>query len=345
MAKPFSMRDLAATAKTTTVRLALSYLAIIMGMSIGFSVVFYSASVRELSRQLPPSSLFEDEFGGQTMRPPRFDAFFEDRIAEGRQVLLRRLIALNILTVVAGGALSYFLARRTLLPIEEAMEAQAQFVSDASHELRTPLTAIQTVNEVALRRKRLRIDDAREIISHNVAEVVKLKALTDGLLRLARHENQLAAVAAVSLQDVVAEAMERVVVLAQAKSMTVDDQVTAIKVLAEPQALSQIVVILLDNAVKYAPKASTIYLTSEARSKYAYLHVRDEGPGIRTYDQRRIFDRFYRADQSRSKHIVEGHGIGLSLAKKLAEDLGGDISVASTVGTGSTFTIKLPLAS
>lgn len=343
MAEPSGwLRRFGAWLRTATVRLALSYLAIIMVMSLAFSVVFYHASARELARQLPPSSLFETEFGN--FRPPRFNAFFEDRIAEGRQALLRRLVLLNMLTLLAGGALSYYLARRTLRPIEQAMEAQSQFVSDASHELRTPLTAIQTVNEVALRRKQLTAEAAREIIEHNVAEVVKLRALTDGLLKLARNDSASVVTSAVSLQDVVSQAMEQVVPLAQAKEIAVDDQVEPVMVVAERQALQQVVVILLDNAIKYGPDGSTVFLTSQTRGRFGYLKVRDQGPGIRPYDQRRIFDRFYRADQSRSKHVVEGHGIGLSLAKQIVQSFDGDISVSSSVGTGSTFTVKLPLA-
>lgn len=334
------------TVRSTTMRLALSYLAIIMLMSIGFSVVFYNASSRELGRQLPPAIMMDDRLlredtGG---RGRRIDDFLQQRIAEGRRVLLRRLIALNLVALTAGSALSYYLARRTLKPIEDNMEAQAQFVSDASHELRTPLTAMQTMNEVALRRGKLSVSDAKDIIGKNIEEVVKLKALTDGLLKLARHDGAQIPKTAVSLQDIASEAMNRIVALAQSKDISVEDRVSGIKVFGDASGLTQIAVILLDNAVKYSPEGTTIYLTSEKKGKYGLLHIRDEGQGIRPYDLRKIFDRFYRADQSRSKQTVEGHGIGLSLAKKIAEQHDGDITAASTVGKGSTFTLKIPLA-
>jgi two-component system sensor histidine kinase CiaH len=239
--------------------------------------------------------------------------------------------------------LSYYLARRTLQPIEENMESQAQFVSDASHELRTPLTAMQTMNEVALRRSKLPEADSRDLITKNLEEVVKLRALTDGLLKLARHDDSAIQHTTISLQDIASEAMNRVIILAQPKDITVDDEIADIKVLGDSASLAQAVVILLDNAVKYSPAGTTIHLTSDRRGKLGQLHVRDEGPGIRPYDLRKIFDRFYRADQSRSRHIVEGHGIGLSLAKKIMQQHGGDITAASTVGKGSTFTLKIPL--
>jgi two-component system sensor histidine kinase CiaH len=331
--------------RTPTIRLALSYLAIIMLMSVCFSVVFYNASSQQLGRQLPPSSLFDDNpKSGERLQHPRVDAFLEQRIAEGRTILLGRLMMLNALILVVGAGLSYYLARQTLRPIEATMESQSQFVSDASHELRTPLTAMQTMNEVALRRSKLTASDTREILGQNIEEVQKLQALTDGLLKLAHQEGTTIPGTAVSLQDIASDAMNRVIELAQAKNITVSDSVGVTKVLSDRQALIQMIVILLENAIKYSQPDSTVYLTSSSKGKFGYLHVRDEGPGIRPYDQRRIFDRFYRADQSRNKQLVAGHGIGLALAKKIAGQIGADITVDSSVGNGSMFSLKVPLA-
>lgn len=239
--------------------------------------------------------------------------------------------------------LSFILARKTLRPIEASIEAQSQFVSDASHELRTPLTAMQTINEVALRRSKITVESAKVIIRQNIEEIVKLRSLTDSLLRLARNDTPDFGGSA-SLQDIASEAMTNVIQLAQKKNISVDDSVEDLAVTGNIQQLSQILVILLDNAIKYSPENTTVYLTSERKGKYAVLHVRDGGPGIRPYDLRRIFERFYRADQSRSSQRVEGHGIGLSLARKIARQFDGDILAKSTVGEGSTFTIKLPVA-
>jgi two-component system, OmpR family, sensor histidine kinase CiaH len=339
-------------AVSVTGRLAASYLLVIMGMSLGYSVVLYNASVHELQRQVPPVDVIENYRGngaledGATVRisPGVIDDFFQARLREGRRVLLHRLVVLNLLTLVAGGGLSYYLARRTLQPIEANMEAQSQFVSDASHELRTPLTTLQTSNEVALRNPRLTLSQSKELIAQNIDEVTKLQALANGLLTLARPDGGQLATAPVSLQDVANDAMNRVVKQAQARDIAIDDKVSAIIVQANRQSLAQAVVVLLDNAIKYGPSGSTIYLSADKRSKRASISVRDEGPGIRPYDVRRIFDRFYRADQSRSTQHVAGNGIGLSLAKKLVEQQGGEIRVSSTVGKGSKFTISLPTA-
>lgn len=331
--------------KTTTARLAGSYLAIIMLMSIGFSIVFYNASSHELGRQVPPPGAFGVERYDQFRGPgPRLDYFFEQRIAEGRHALLTRLIYLNTLALIAGSLVSYYLARRTLEPIEANMEAQSQFVSDASHELRTPLTALQTTNEVALRKSSVSSKEAKEIFGHNVAEVVKLRQLTDSLLKLAKNGNGGHTLAPVPLGDVVSDAMNAVVNSALEKKISIEDKVPKMSVLADKPSITQALVTILDNAVKYSPAKSTIYVSASKQGKYAILVVKDEGIGIKPEHLPHIFDRFYRADVSRNKQHNEGFGIGLALAKKIIEQHDGEIIAESKHGKGSTFILKIPLS-
>lgn len=345
-------RRIKSMARTTTTRLALSYLAIIMAMSIGFGVAFFFTSDRALHRQEPPperstsSSESIDPDDRLRLRDPIVEAYLRQRAAEGRHELLIRLIGLNAVALVLGGGLSYYLARRTLRPIEVNMEAQAQFVSDASHELRTPLTVLQTTNEVALRKPKLSETDARDLLEHNVAEVAKLQALTDGLLRLARPDKKLIRTP-VSLQTIASEAMNGLIPAAQSRHIRIEDNTPDINVFGDPAALTQALSVLLDNAIKYSPQGSTITLTGARSSRLSEVSVIDHGPGISPNDLPHIFDRFYRADQSRSHSentTADGYGIGLSLAKKIVHQMDGEIIASSTPGKGSTFTIKLPAA-
>mgnify|MGYP001351301775 CR=1 FL=1 len=331
--------------KTTTARLTLSYLVIIMIMSVGFSLVFYNTSYTALGRQIPPPNAF----GFQTRNTAfgnsqSIDEFLRERVAEGRRELAMRLVGLNILILLGGSAVSYYLARRTLKPIEENMEAQNQFVSDASHELRTPLTALQTTNEVALRKSKVSSPEAKEIFKHNVEEVTKLKLLTDSLLNLAKTDNGVTNFRLIDISDVVTDALNKVVNTALEKDITVDDNVPKIKVRGNKDSLSQAVAIILDNATKYSPHKSKVEITAQEDTKYMWISVKDEGAGIKAVHLPHIFDRFYRADSSRSKQAAEGFGIGLALAKKIIEQHNGEIIAASTPGKGSTFTIKLPLS-
>ncbi len=325
--------------RSTTARLAVSYLAIIMVLSIGFSAVFYRTGAQEIGRQLPPPSFYGDQFG----TPGIFDDFFRRRISEGRHELLVRLILLNILAVSIGAGISYYLARRTLTPIEHAMDAQARFSSDASHELRTPLTAIRTRNEVALRKPKLGLSEAKDVIKSNLEEAIKLEKLSDGLLRLSRQNGKDLPKAPVLLGEVANDAMNQFIKPAQAKNIKIEDSVPEIKVLGDTASLTQAVAVLIDNAVKYGNDGDTIHLEGYTRAGQGFLTVRDTGPGIRASDLPHIFDRFYRADHSRSRMGGDGYGLGLSIAQKIVEQHGGEISASSALGEGSAFMIKLPL--
>lgn len=330
---------------TATARLTVSYLGIIMIMSIGFSAVFYNTSLHELSRQLPPQSVFQTQGESSFIeRRTVINEFIQDRIDEGRHHLIFRLVFINLLVLIAGSAFSYWLARRTLEPIESNMEAQNQFVSDASHELRTPLTALQTTNEVALRKKKLSTQEAKKILEYNVAEVLKLKTLTDNLLRLAKHDSAPFQLQTVRLQEVATDAINQVMQAAITKNITIEDKVKNISVQGDKPNLTQAVSVLLDNAIKYSEKGSKVSLEVYARGKQVHIRVRDKGVGITKKDLPHIFDRFYRADQSRNKQQAEGYGIGLALAQKIITSHGGEITVKSTEGKGTIFTILLPLS-
>lgn len=335
---PTTKHTLADFGRSSTVRLAVSYLAIIMTMSIGFSCVFFNTSAKELNRPIPNKPLFMVGDGHRDY----LQQYFDQRADQGRQHLLGNLVLLNIGALAAGTYISYMLARRTLEPIERAMEAQSRFTSDASHELRTPLAAIQAENEVALRKTDLTLPRAKELLHSNLEEVIRLRDLSDGLLQLARSDAKELEHHAVHLAEVMTEALNRIVKLAQAKDIAVDDLVQDVVVSGDKRLLTQAVVILLDNAIKYSPEKSTIHLSVAVDAQLAVVRVRDEGPGIVAADQQRIFERFYRVDQSRTQHKTPGHGLGLSIARKIVEQHDGRISVDSVAGRGTTFIILLP---
>lgn len=327
--------------QSRTARLAASYLAIIMLMSVGFSVIFYNTSSHELQRKLPPPSIFSQADNDDQMG---YEHYVTRRISEAQGHLMLNLVLVNLMTLGVGSVVSYILARRTLEPIEQAMEAQARFASDASHELRTPLAAIQTENEVALRKDSLTLARARELLQSNVEEVKKLRELAEGLLRLAREDRHELVIKPVSLADVTTEAMNRVLKAAQAKNITITDEVQDVKALGDLPSLTQILAVLLDNAIKYSNEGQNITIKGWQKGRQAILSVTDQGKGIAASDLPHIFDRFYRADSSRSSQHESGYGLGLSIAYKIIQQHGGAITVTSAPGKGSTFVVTLPLA-
>jgi len=269
---------------------------------------------------------------------------FQQQVRTIKTDLVHRLVFLNVGSLIIASLFSLYLARRTLLPMEQAMDQQTRFSSDASHELRTPLTALRARNEVALRKSELTLAEARRVMQSSVEQAIKLEKLSEGLLKLSQSNGQALATTPVSLSQVTNEAMNRVVEQAQAKRIGIEDSTPNSMVMGDLDTLVQVVTILLDNAIKYSRRGNTIFIESDSEGRYQLLHVRDEGIGISATDLPHIFERFYRADNARTKLGEQGYGLGLSIAKKLVESNNGTLTVRSTLGKGTTFTIKLPIS-
>lgn len=232
----------------------------------------------------------------------------------------------------------------TLARLETSFEALKRFTADASHELRTPLTALHSVGEIALRGES---DPAalRETIGSMLEEAQKLHALTDTLLLLARVESGRfpGKMTQVRLDQLATEVCESIEVLASEKQQRIGLAAEgAIWVEAEAILLRQAIMNLVHNAIRYSPAGSLIQVACRDEHGKATLAVTDQGPGISKEHHERVFDRFYRIDQARSR-AEGGTGLGLALAKLSIEAFGGTIELASTPGRGSTFQIRLPL--
>ena len=327
--------------RSAVLKLTFAYLFIIMALSIAFSVTLYHISDGELNRGLrrPGEPVFRET------SYYNFDAFRETRLSEGRQNLKSNLVLLNIITFGAGFAASYLLARKTLEPIEEAMESQMRFTADASHELRTPLTAMQTEIEVALRDKNLTKEEAKELLESNLEEVEKLRRLSDGLLRLAQNSGQKLTQSKANVAESIELAVDHVSKQADAKKVTLSfaDSINA-TAKGDTGAIAEVVAILLDNAIKYSDQKTTIEVTLKSPNNHVEIRVKDQGVGIAKEDIEHIFDRFYRADSSRTKHDTGGYGLGLSIAKKIVDLHDGVIRVEKTSKKGTTFLVVLHAA-
>ena len=312
--------------------LALSYLAVIMTLSLAFSVIIYAITAVQLNRPLPP--------GEHAQQPPelverQFSRRLEQRNSETRGSVVMSLIVLNGVMLLVGYWLSMLLARRTLAPIERAMRAQVQFVSDASHELRTPLTALMTTNEVVLRKKTLDDGKARVVFQRNIDEVEKMRELTDNLLQLTQVDNQQIEKQAVDMAELVRDTIDRYQPVADKKQVVLDIQVPSVTHVVAVAAVTQILGTLIDNAIKYSPLGSTVVIRLNGQT----LSVVDQGIGIAKQDQAKIFDRFYRSDEARTRGHSSGYGLGLAIAKAMADKNGYQLSVKSEPDQGSTFSL------
>lgn len=203
---------------------------------------------------------------------------------------------------------------------------------------------MHTEIEVGLRDKKMTLADSKKLLRSNLEELGKLESLSGALLKLAKNKGDLKLdYAEVSLADIATEAYEKVASLAEKKSIQFKNRFEKIIISGEKHSLVELFVILLDNAIKYSPPKSEISVTIIRKGKSAEIKVADSGIGIKASELPYIFNRFYRADVSRSKERVDGYGLGLSIAKSIVELHGGEISATSTPGKGSEFRVKLPL--
>lgn len=323
-----------------------------MFISIFFSLNVYQQSVNELEQGISSPDIVLDRTRGiprltiqpQARQALRHDAYI--RLQDAKENVRNRLIFTNLVILIGAGVLSYYLASRTLRPIEEAHEAQSRFTADASHELRTPIAAMQSEIEVALMDPKLTLAQSKKLLRSNLEELAKLTALTTGLLKLAHNEDGALELSALDMEEVLKQAIETVAPSAEAKEITITSHITKdVALEADKDSIIDMFVTIIDNAVKYSPAKSEVAITAAADRKNAVIHIQDKGIGMKASDIEHIFDRFYRADSARSKEQGNGYGIGLSIAKQIVDAHNGSISVKSQPNKGSTFTVTLPLAS
>jgi two-component system sensor histidine kinase CiaH len=327
---------------SAALKLTTWYLAIILALSVSTSLVIYRTSSADLNHNNQRQVGYFNNF----LRPidiNNYSVLRQNQLDEDKQHLKDRLVLFNIFILVGGGVISYALARRTLEPIEEALESQKRFTGDASHELRTPLTAMQTEIEVALRDKNLSKKEATDLLRSNLEEVSKLKALSEGLLQLAS-ANTINTSQAVSAKEVVATAVSRAEKAAKFKDISLIVSGKDLTIRGNQESLVDLVSILLDNAIKYSHAGTKVSITSSKNDKTGLISVTDQGQGIEAGDLPHIFERFYRADTSRHKADTGGYGLGLAIAKRIADIHNGSIEVKSTPNKGSSFNIHIPLA-
>jgi signal transduction histidine kinase len=226
---------------------------------------------------------------------------------------------------------------------DETLAQQRRFVADASHELRTPLTSIQGYARML---DQWALDDpatAREGIAAIGREAARMSQLVDNLLLLARGDETGAVLdlGEHDLNEVVASAVAAARASADGR-LSLIEQVFPIPVVArfDRTRIQQVATILLDNAIKFAPPGGTVTISTRTTLDGVELAVADTGPGIAPEDLPHIFERFYRADQSRP---TGGAGLGLAIAQQIADRHGGTIRVQSESGRGATFVLALPV--
>jgi signal transduction histidine kinase len=341
--------------RKTRLKLTAWYLIIIMTISIFFSAVIYFGSALEFNRIiriqefrtqypnlsqriLPGGYLGPDDI----RRVPEPDP---EVIEQARLRVIESLVSINIIIFILSALAGYFLAGRTLKPIKDMIDEQNRFITDASHELNTPITSLKTSIEVNLRDKQFNLIKAKNALLSNLEEVNNLQVLSGELIEVARYQkpNGNFQTEEFLLENVIQEAVQKLKPLSSKKKIQITTKIPKIKLKGEIRSLTEVFTILLDNAIKYSPEKKSVDIKAKRIDSKVKIIIGDKGIGISKEDLPHIFDRFYRADKSRSKQTIVGYGLGLSIAKRVIVLHNGTIEVESEVNKGTKFIIYLPV--
>lgn len=254
------------------------------------------------------------------------------------------LIILAVLALIVATIAGHIMSAKAIVPLREAYEKQRQFAADASHELRTPLSVIMASADVLENDASVTSPFLRQVIADMRDEVKKMTKLVGDLLTVARGDNQVLKLnkQKFDLAALIEQTVRMMQPLVEKKNIElICEGIMPTQIHADEQKIKQLLLILVDNAVKYTPKGGkvTVLLISDKKGKVR-INVRDTGIGIAQADQERVFDRFYRVDKARSRESG-GNGLGLAIAQKIVNLHMGKIYIESEEGKGATFIVEL----
>jgi signal transduction histidine kinase len=301
-----------------------------MSISLLFSSIIYQTSMDEINTRFDAfATRLQDSSAEYTAQDVlQFNTFRSSQLSKSQANLLLALFYTNIAILIVAGLGSYFLARKSLKPIEKSHEAQSRFTSDASHELRTPLAVMKSELEVALRSKKLSSDEMRELLVSNLEEVNRLSDLSSMLLQLSRSEISQLDMKKIDIVKIVEKVIKSQKKLSSNRiELEVESKSSFIR--GDSASISELFVILIDNALRYSPAKSKIQIQIFSAGGTVTTKVTNAGQGISSEDLPYIFDRFYRGEKSRSSQKETGYGLGLSLAKNIVELHEGSIRIES----------------
>ncbi len=256
------------------------------------------------------------------------------------------LIAAGVLGLILSTTIAYVMAGKALEPMKEAYEKQKQFAADASHELRTPLAVVMSSADLLLSDPSITSPFLKQVIEDVKSEVKKMTKLVSDLLIVARSDNNALKMQLkeFNLGDLLNQNVRIMRPLAQKKNIVLEaEDITDVTITADEQKIKQLILILVDNAIKYTCEGGKVVVRYDGRyDDDVQFSIMDTGIGIAPEDLEKIFERFYRVDKARSRGLG-GNGLGLSIAHEFVKMHGGKINVESVVDQGTKFTVRLPI--
>ncbi len=335
-------RHISRVFESATTRLTIWYMVLIMALSLIFSFALYRIAVNDLEVKVQDfqtglETSMNNETNDNSLIPHIIRDSSKLKVADA---LAYELFTLNITILIIGGLFSYILAKYSINPLQKAHERQSRFTSDASHELRTPLAVMRTELEVALSDKTATKSELRGVLKSNLEEVNKLTKLSEMLLGLSKTEGAKLKLENADLVQITQAIIKDFKQPVERFKITAPKQ---LKICVNETAIRDLVRILVENAIQYSEPRSQIKISISTRDSNAKFSITNTGAGIKSNDLPYIFDRFYRADSSRTNNDKPSYGLGLSLAKSIVELHHGGISARSKPGANTILTFTLPI--
>ncbi len=296
----------------------------------------------------------QQALGNKTERP-KLTELLEKRLSEFEGSFQKRLLILDLVLLIFGSFMSYFLSGLTLKPIERMIKDQEEFAADASHELRTPLSTIKMEIEAVKRVGNMPAETISKTFKSIEEEVLRMTNLVDGLLTSVRSESLVSRRFFENFDLIKLTSDCKTSFDSMAKDKDLDfkygnlTQKQEVIMNGNRDGIKQAILVLIDNAIKYTPRGGSVTVSNSVTKKYVEIKVSDTGPGIKTSEKAMIFERYYRGsahnETNRMKfgpEEIKGTGLGLAIAKKIVESQEGRITVENGENGGSVFSIALP---
>ena len=258
---------------------------------------------------------------------------------------LFKLLSLATLLFACACYFGYWLAGRNIQPISKMYERQMQFTADASHEMRTPLAVMALATQGLVEDEESHYSPfAKESLAMLQNETKRMSKLTENLMALARSDEGIAPkLQQVDLSKLCQQVASQLALLAKEKGITLQSRIDEhLQLWGDEAALHRVLVIILDNALKYSPADTTINFNASKSKQGLLIAVQDQGCGISDEDKEKVFDRFYRVDKARSRS-QGGLGLGLSLAWEIVHQHRGEIKILDNKPCGTIMQVLLPL--
>lgn len=323
--------------KSTVKNLTLSYIFIISIISISISILVYLAVIKNTEEVLRNEEMkIIRRFGYLDEKNSKKLHFAENSINDFKQKTLIILIILNCSIITVVGFLSYLLAKKNIKPIEISMKKQKEFISNVSHELKTPITALKSSFEIELRSKN---PEYRSALISGIEEVDKINNLLNGFLRLSSFENKNYKLKKEEIQvktlldEIVKRNMDNII----EKRIEVTYNLKEKELLTDRFLITELLSIFINNGVKFNRIFGKISISTYKEGETDIIKIKDSGEGMTKEVLEKIFDRFYKGDESRKR---EGYGIGLAIAKEIMSIYQTKIDVITRKNEGTEIILK-----